>query len=179
MFKREKRVHELEKLNLVPIMDAVFIFIFFLLFSAQFIKIYEIETDAPLVSEVPEKDIPKKDPLNLTIKVFDNRVILLTGYDQVERGTFYEVSGEYLQRSEGEKSDLKSTLINLRKEHPEDDYAILAPLPSIEYDKIVKLLDIVQTIPAKTKVTIEKKGKRVFLSKIFQQVVLEPIGAGQ
>jgi biopolymer transport protein ExbD len=37
-----KRKKPEEKLNLVPIMDSVFIFIFFLLMSASFLKIYEI-----------------------------------------------------------------------------------------------------------------------------------------
>ena len=39
-----------EKLNLVPIMDSVFIFIFFLLMSAQFIHVMEIGSPVPILS---------------------------------------------------------------------------------------------------------------------------------
>ena len=38
-----------EKPNLIPIMDAVFIFIFFLLMSAQFIDLFEIGSSVPMV----------------------------------------------------------------------------------------------------------------------------------
>jgi hypothetical protein len=36
------KIKKPEKLNLVPILDSVFIFIFFLLMSAQFVDVYEI-----------------------------------------------------------------------------------------------------------------------------------------
>ena len=71
MFKKIRREDKLEKLNLVPIMDAVFIFIFFLLFSAQFIKLFEIETEAPIVNEVPSNKPLEKEPLNLKLKVYE------------------------------------------------------------------------------------------------------------
>ena len=55
--KKDKKV----KPNLIPILDAVFIFIFFLLISAQFIDVYEINSDAPAVVTVDRK-IDKKKP---------------------------------------------------------------------------------------------------------------------
>ena len=47
------------KLNLKPILDAVFIFIFFLLMSAQFLDLHEIGSDVPIVQSLPSK--AKKD----------------------------------------------------------------------------------------------------------------------
>ena len=50
-------------LNLIPILDAIFILIFFLLMSAQFVKIYEIGSDVPIVSDQePPKDKKKPPP---------------------------------------------------------------------------------------------------------------------
>ena len=50
---RRKRKEPVKRLNLIPILDAVFIFIFFLLMSANFIKIYEVQSDVPIVSTTP------------------------------------------------------------------------------------------------------------------------------
>ena len=55
---RRKTKKQMAKPNLIPILDAVFIFIFFLLMSANFIKIFEISSDVPIVSTVePPKSL--------------------------------------------------------------------------------------------------------------------------
>ena len=64
--KRKKK--KVERLNLIPILDAVFIFIFFLLMSAQFLEIYQVGSDLPIATDAPP---PKdKDPLNLTCLLY-------------------------------------------------------------------------------------------------------------
>ena len=73
-----KRKKPEEKLNLVPIMDSIFIFIFFLLMSASFLKIYEIGSPIPIVSDSePPKD--EKDPLALTMVIETNEITLSRG----------------------------------------------------------------------------------------------------
>ena len=62
-----RRMKKPPKLNLIPILDAIFIFIFFLLMSAQFIDIYEIGSDAPITSTSSPEN--KKPPLNLTLEL--------------------------------------------------------------------------------------------------------------
>ncbi len=49
--KRKKKGYA--PLNLVPIMDAVFIFIFFLIMSSSFVKMFEIQSDVPIISDAP------------------------------------------------------------------------------------------------------------------------------
>ena len=49
---RRRRAKKGDGINLTPILDAVFIFIFFLILSAQFIKTFEINSDIPLVSDI-------------------------------------------------------------------------------------------------------------------------------
>ena len=57
---------------------SVFIFIFFLLMSASFLKIYEIGSDVPIVSDAePPKE--QKDPLALTMTIDTNEITLSTG----------------------------------------------------------------------------------------------------
>ncbi|MBC98168.1 MAG: hypothetical protein CME63_10485 [Halobacteriovoraceae bacterium] len=74
---RRKRKEPVKRLNLIPILDAVFIFIFFLLMSANFIKIYEVQSDVPIVSSAPPKS--NKKPLALTLKVTGAGLKLYTG----------------------------------------------------------------------------------------------------
>ena len=169
MIRKKNTLPEVEKLNLVPIMDAVFIFIFFLLFSAQFIKMYEIETDAPLISEVPQEQKLEKDPLNLTVKVLKNIIELRTGVDQNVHATFFKSSKGYLKK-------LKDTVVKLRVKHPSEAYVIIAPIAQISYDEIVQLIDSVQKLPDNKKTMIITKGGKVQkINKIFKQIVLEPL----
>ncbi len=168
MFKKIRREDKLEKLNLVPIMDAVFIFIFFLLFSAQFIKLFEIETEAPIVNEVPSNKPLEKEPLNLKLKVYERKLELVKGLDEVVIDTFFKSEGSY-------KEKLKERSLQIRQEFPDDDQIIISPLPNIQYEEIVKLIDTIQVIPKDTMIKVEtKKGSRT-LSKIFKQIVLEPL----
>lgn len=165
---RSREEHKLERLNLVPIMDAVFIFIFFLLFSAQFIKIFEIETHAPIISTVPSDKKPEDEPLNLTIKIRAKVVEVYTGIDPALQFRVY-------LNEESSMNELKSKMIALRTKHPNDDEAIVSPLPQIRYNVIVKVIDAIQYIPTGQKIRVEtKKGSKV-LNKIYSQVVLEPL----
>jgi biopolymer transport protein ExbD len=66
------------KLNLVPIMDSIFIFIFFLLMSASFLKIYEIGSPIPIISD-QEQPKNQKEPLALTMVLDTNEIRLSSG----------------------------------------------------------------------------------------------------
>lgn len=168
MFKRNRELPKHERLNLIPIMDAIFIFIFFLLFSAQFIKIFEIESDAPMVSEVPDKEKKKKDPLNLTVKVMSDTVELYTGVDQNLYARFNKGTSTFASR-------MKDTVIKLRKKHPDDNYAIIAPLPTIKYEEIIEVIDIVQNLPKGTVLKLETEKGWQSYKRIFGQIILEPL----
>lgn len=168
MFNRKREIPQQERLNLVPIMDAVFIFIFFLLFSAQFIKIFEIETEAPVVSEVPQEQKMDKEPLNLIVKVYDRKIEFLTGVDQIIFDTFFKTDENY-------KILMKDQLIKLRMKHPDDDHVIISPAADILYDEIIQLIDVVQRLPDDKTYKLMVKGKEKILTKIFTQLVLEPM----
>lgn len=168
MIKRKRLVPETTKLNLVPIMDAVFIFLFFLLLSAQFVKIFEIETEAPLIREVPSSETMSKEPLNLRLRISGSKIEALTGLDAQVSASFNRSSPKHLAK-------LKAHLLKLRKSHPDDDYIIVSPDPKIEYSDIVKIIDAAQKVPAGTKLNIKAKEGAKQINKIFSQVVLEPL----
>ena len=161
---------KIEKLNLIPIMDAVFIFIFFLLFSAQFIKIYDIESDAPVVSEVPPSQVEEKPPLNLKVKITPDEYVITKGFN--------DIIIKKIPNFDNEESlkNLKDYVFNIRKKNPDDNYIIIAPEETIQYDLIAKVMDTVKSLPKGTStLELEVKGRKVEYSEIFKQVVLEPI----
>ena len=93
MRKRIER-KEIPKLNLIPILDAVFIFIFFLLMSAQFVEIYEIGSDAPAIATVDTEKSDKR-PLNLTLAISSTSIVIKTGVDGVVNTTIPKIGNEY------------------------------------------------------------------------------------
>jgi len=134
---RRKRKEPVKRLNLIPILDAVFIFIFFLLMSANFIKIYEVQSDVPIVSAFPKKS--DKIPLALTLKVTGTGLNLYTG-----------VPGKLVKRiektPEGEYNleELHDFVINVKKNNKKERSLVLEPLVDIEYEAIVKIMDAVR-----------------------------------
>jgi biopolymer transport protein ExbD len=140
------------KLNLIPILDAVFIFIFFLLTSANFIKIYEIGSDVPIVSDSPPPKEDKK-PLALVLKITDNALELYSGLPSRIVQTIKKTpEGEYNLVA------LHDYLIDLKKSHLNEDSIVMEPITDLEYEEIIKIMDAVRMIN-KTDDAIYKKGK--------------------
>ncbi len=140
-----------EKINLVPIMDAVFIFIFFLLMSAQFINVYEIGSSVPMVREVREDKI-KKDPLNLVLEIYPTEVVVKTGKNGNRLGAYGENDWPKLRRD----------LASLKQKHPDERVAMLRPQGKVPFHRLVKVIDHAK----------ENKD-----SKMFEEIVFDGKGA--
>ncbi len=167
-----KRKKPEEKLNLVPIMDSVFIFIFFLLMSASFLKIYEIGSDVPIVSEEePPKD--KKDPLALTLKLDLNELTLLKGIPS-------EVIQTFQRQADGSFNyeELHAALMDQKKQNLDEDSIIFEPVGDLTYEEIVNIMDAVRMINKtddaifkKNKDGIDEKVKQLFDKIIFSNLM--------
>lgn len=167
-----KRKKPEEKLNLVPIMDSVFIFIFFLLMSASFLKIYEIGSDVPIISDAePPKN--EKDPLALTLTVNSNEMILSRGIPSRPVQKFQRsAAGEF------NYDELHSVLIDIKKQHVNEETIIFEPMGDLTYDEIVKIMDAVrmlnrtdEAIFKTNKEGIDEKVKSLFSKIIFSNLM--------
>lgn len=166
-----KRKKPEEKLNLVPIMDSVFIFIFFLLMSASFLKIYEIGSDVPIVSDAePPKN--EKDPLALTLTANENELILSRGIPSRPIRKFQRVAGEF------NYEELHTVLVDLKKQYVNEDTIIFEPEGDLTYDEIVKIMDAVrmlnktdEAIFKTNKDGIDEKLKSLFSKIIFSNLM--------
>lgn len=144
-----------EKLNLVPILDSVFIFIFFLLMSAQFVEVYEIGSSVPMSKEAKDEKI-EKDPLNLTVEVTKDQVVVKTGLRNPRSRSFASEASD----------EIKDYLTELKKNNPKENTLILKADPKISFQRLVTVIDTTQT----------QKDKK---SKLFEQIVFDNQGVGK
>lgn len=164
-----KRKKPEDKLNLIPIMDSIFIFIFFLLMSATFLKINEVGSDVPIVSDQePEKD--EKNPLALTLVADTNEITLSKGVPSREIRTFQRNKETGLFNYE----ELHSELINIKKEHLKENTIVLEPIGDLTYEEIVKIMDAVrilnrtdEAIYRPNKDGVDEQLKELFTKIIF------------
>lgn len=161
---RRRSDKTIKKPNLIPILDAVFIFIFFLLVTASFIKIFEIPSDVPLVSSSE----PPKKPLALTVKIFENSLNVYTGVPSTLIKKFGKTGeGEY------DTQALHEFLIGLKQRHKKEKSVILEPLIDIEYIELVKIMDAMRTME-KTDPAIfvkDKDGVEIKLESLFDSII--------
>jgi biopolymer transport protein ExbD len=144
-----------EKLNLVPILDSVFIFIFFLLMSAQFVDVYEIGSSIPMTKESKEEK-QDKDPLNLTLEITKSKIVVKTGLRSPRSRTF----------ASEQKKEIKEYLTELKKSHPKENTMILKADPKVSFQSLVTVIDTTQN---------PKEMKK----PLFEQIVFDNNGVSQ
>ncbi len=149
-----RTVHKMkkpEKLNLVPILDSVFIFIFFLLMSAQFVDVYEIGSKLPMTKEA-DQDI-KKDPLNLTVEIKKEEIVIKTGLRTIASKSF----------SWEDESQIKNYLQDLKLKNKEENTMIVRVDKKLSFQELVKAIDLTQKPSEDTQ-------------KLFEQIVFDNQG---
>lgn len=162
---RGKRKAGKLQLNLIPILDAVFIFIFFLLSTAQFVEIRETQIDIPKVSVI-EVDKNEKDPLALTLTVAEDKIEIVTGLEQ-------KIYKEIVAKNNiFDMGDLHRSLVELKLKHPEETTAIIIPQEGVKYKNIVSILDHIKVLAPKEKsiAYVDSKGEKKETRKLFYNI---------
>ncbi len=165
----KRRKKDNSKLNLTPILDAIFILIFFLVMSANFLKVFEIQSEVPLVSDATP---PKNEkPLALTVRIYESGIKVYTGIpSQI-------IKDIPLKNKIHDLESLHTFLVSLKKKHPKENDAILEPKYDITYEEIVNIMDHIRQI-RKTDDSIfikDKNGFDVKLEKLFEKIVFANI----
>lgn len=148
-FKKSKK---LPKAELVPVLDAMFIMIFFILATAEFLKISEIGSDLP-VMKLSMDDNPEKKKLILKMQLSPNEIVLINDVDKTRMFS-------------SSMSDLNIfTLLNdkiksIKNDFPQEERITVSSDPSIKYDIVIKALDAVRQT--------ELAGAKV---KLFTQIM--------
>tara|TARA_R110002072_G_scaffold64203_3_gene159515 strand:- start:126121 stop:126636 length:516 start_codon:yes stop_codon:yes gene_type:complete len=169
--RRYKKKNQIVKPNIIPILDAVFIFIFFLLMSAQFLEIYELGSDAPAVKTVDTQDKDKKLPLNLVLAIGAKSINVKTGLDEITVGTVNMKDGDY------DYTKLKEIIVNIKKKNIDESSVVLRPTKKVAYKKIVYIMDTVRALDIKEPNIVGKnsKGKTIQTKTLFDQIIFETL----
>ncbi len=156
-----------QELNLVPILDAVFILIFFLLMSAQFVKIYEIGSDVPIVSNSePPKN--KKKPLALTVSITKRGFSLFTGVPSRRIRTISKTQdGQY------DLPKLHDYLVSIKKRNLSEETIVLEPIVDLTYEEIVKIMDEIRILKKTDDALFrkDKDGLDIQLKTLFSKIM--------
>ena len=124
-------------LNLVPILDAVFILIFYLLMSAQFFKPFQVGSEYPLASnQPPPKNV--KDSLNLKINISKDKVQVITGIEE-------KLEREFATSSISSLILLNKFLVSKKEQFPKEKTVVVIPESDVNYKIIIKVLDYIRT----------------------------------
>jgi len=166
---RKNYKYEFKRPNLIPILDAVFIFIFFLLLSANFLKVYEINSNVPTISSAPPPKNQK--PLNLGLKIYENKIKIYTGVPWKLLKTINK------KESAHDLNLLHDYLIAVKKQNLTERTITLEPRDTNEYETLVKIMDSVRafktTDPSfylKTKDGMDQKVEILFDDIIFGNI---------
>lgn len=170
---RRKGKNDSKRLNLVPILDSVFILIFFLLLSASFLKIFEIHSNVPIISSTPPPPSNKK-PLGLTMEIKPKRLVILVGESPqktIKTFDYNEIESSF------PLEELHSFMISIKKDNQEEKTIVLEPDFDVDYKTIVEIMDSVRmlrktddVIFAKDKDGLEYKVEVLFDDIIFGNI---------
>ncbi len=147
-FKKNKLV---AKPQLVPVMDAMFIMIFFILSTAEFLKIAEIGSDLPVMKLSTEEN-PKKKKMILRMLLSTEKLTLVNEADQTQ--LFSNPWDENVYQL------LNDKVRSIKNDYPDEERVVVVPDLSIKYDILVKALDAVRQS--------EQSGINI---KLFNQII--------
>lgn len=138
--------------------------------SANFIKIFEVQSDVPIIST--NSPPSKKKPLALTVKVTS------TGLN-VYRGVPSKLIKKISKTSSGDydTETLHQYMVTLKQNYKDEREVILEPLIDINYEVIVKIMDAVRVfrntdekVWLKDKDGVETPAKYLFDKIVFGNI---------
>ncbi|MAZ48303.1 MAG: hypothetical protein CME65_07050 [Halobacteriovoraceae bacterium] len=158
---RRKNQRDRETLNLIPILDSVFIFLFFLLMSSQFLKIYEIGSDIPILSAANPPP-SKEKPLGLTVEVTTKGFEVSTSRGNINF-IVPKAGGEY------DLETLHSKLVGIKKANIYENQVIFEPQVDVEYQQIINMMDAMRTMRNSDDL-LTRKNKKTGIDEVVKEL---------
>jgi biopolymer transport protein ExbD len=115
-------------------MDALFVFIFYLLHNVQVAEFYQIGADTPVTKKIGSDIPPKNSQL---------RAVITAKGISITQGASESLIAKY-SWSAPDLEKLKSDLLQLKKKYASDESFIIRPSKKLEYKKIVQVIDRIQ-----------------------------------
>lgn len=135
--------------------------------SAQFIKLYEIGSDIPMISSAPPPKDQKK-PLALTLTIKKDRLTLSSGIPSKVIKTFNKISPDQY-----DLVSLHDFLVQVKIKNTHEDSIIFEPIVDLTYDELIKIMDSVRVLEKTDEAiyTKDKDGVDIRVKALFQKIV--------
>ena len=141
--------------------------------SAQFIDIVQIGSDAPAIATISQDKKDKEPPLNLTLDIRKDSIMVTTGLDN---NLYKKIK---LQEKDGklELGELIKTLVQIKMKNIEEKSIIIKPDQEFKYQNLVEIMDAVKKLGRNQGVVKgkSKKGNEVQTDTLFDQIIFETV----
>ena len=156
------------QLNLVPILDTMVALIGFMLFTMSFLAVTSIESPLPTASRAENLTKLKEKPLQLTLSIRDNESEIWSPFERIQK--------KVIPNPLPGQPDLKiihETLLEIKKQFPEETKIILAPNAGTTYDVLIAVMDMTRIIDKTDPPLFHKNDKGVDeqLKLLFPDVI--------
>ena len=148
-----KKVQGMAKLNLIPILDAIFIFIFFLLMSAEFVQLVEISINKTTV----RNDLNKKEGLSLNLFLGEKDVVIETEKNGKKDRT--KIKGLV---GENKFEEVYKKIIEIKRKNIKERKVTIIPNRKVKYEKIIRIMEVVRTIKKEDQEKMGLKESHLF-----------------
>jgi hypothetical protein len=145
--------------------------------SASFLKIYEIGSPIPIISDQQKPEEEDKKPFALTMVLDTNEITVSSGIPSTPIQKFARAEGE---GGEFNYEEIHTFMVNLKKEHVTEETLIFEPVGDLTYEELVKVMDAVrmlgrtdEAIFKTNKDGIDEKVKNLFDKIIFSNLMSE------
>ena len=150
------------KINIIPLMDVIFIFIFFLLMSVQFFEYFQITSSNPITKspqQVPQDD--NKKPKQFKVQVASDSVEFTEGMEENVVARF--------KNDEVDTKKFRDFMRKIKADNPDENSMIIKPYRDINFERIVEVIDSVQQ---KVQTGVDSTGGKKF-KLLFKNIAFE------
>lgn len=137
-----RRTHPNEvQLNLVPMLDALVTMIAFLMYTMAFLSLTMIESPLPMVSSEMNQVRLKERPLQLTMTLSDQDVLLWSPFDLIS-------PMRIPNKEDGNADTLKlhEAILSIKQKFPSETKLVIVPKGNTSYNTIVLVLDAAKNL---------------------------------
>lgn len=166
--RRKSHTDQIE-LNLVPILDTMVTLIGFLLFTTSFLNIVNIESPFPEASTQANEEKLKEKPLQLTVSVHENDTEIWSPFERIASKKI-----PHQQPGQPDLKTLHESLIDVKKQFPEESKIIIVPNAATNYDTLVSVMDVLRTLEPTDPPVFHKNpqtGVDEAIKKLFPEVI--------
>jgi biopolymer transport protein ExbD len=152
---------EIPRINVVPILDAVFIFIFFLLMNTQIGEYFQITTSKPIVKSVSASQMEELKGKFFKVRVSNDKIVFTEGAKENVLKEFTWSSEDLIALHEFAKIQ--------KEKNPKEKSIVVKSKSDVKYKELVKVVDAVQ----KKVETTEAVGGKVVLKPLYENLAFE------